>query len=121
MLVTAPAHNFDGTFIGVIALEIDMAPVYGLIQDTTGLGETGETLISTKMVSHDDIKGEHIMFLNPLRYDPDAAIKRVISIGGDKGIPIHEAASGKEGVGLTVDYRGEEVIARWRYKFMNRN
>ena len=68
MLVTAPAFDFNGAFIGVIAFEVDMTPVYKLIQDTTGLGNTGETLVGKKI-------GNQVVFLNPLRHDPNAALK----------------------------------------------
>ena len=108
MLVTAPAYGFDGKFAGVIALEIDMAPIYKLIQDTTGLGKTGETLIGQQI-------GNAIVFLNPLRHDPDAAFNRKVTIGSDEAIPTQEAARGLDGIDLSVDYRGEKVIARWRH------
>ncbi len=74
MLVTAPSYDFDGRLAGVIALEIKMAPVYRLIQDTTGLGKTGETLIGKKT-------GNEVVFLNPLRHDPDATLNRKVIIG----------------------------------------
>ena len=69
MLVTAPVVDFKGVFIGVIAFEFDMAPIYKLIQDVTGLGETGETLVGKKI-------GNQVLYLNPLRHDPKAALKK---------------------------------------------
>lgn len=69
MLVTAPAFDFDGVFRGVIAFEVDMAPIYKIIQDVTGLGSTGEILIGRKT-------GNQVEFLNPLRHDPKAALIR---------------------------------------------
>ena len=69
MLLTAPAHDFNGKFIGVIALEVGMRPIYETIQGTTGLGETGETLIGSN-------KKDYVLFLNPLRHDPEAALVR---------------------------------------------
>jgi len=41
MLVTAPVLDSKNKFTGVIAFEVDMAPVYLFIRDTTGLGKTG--------------------------------------------------------------------------------
>jgi len=108
MLVTAPAYDFDGKLVGVIALEIDMMPIYRLIQDTTGMGETGETLVGKKI-------GNDVVFLNPLRHDPDSALKRKVVIGSKEAIPIQEAVRGVHGIGLSVDYRGEEIIACWRH------
>jgi PAS domain S-box-containing protein len=108
MLITAPIHDFNGEFAGVIALEIDMDPIYRLIQDRTGLGETGETLVGK-------IIGNEAVFLNPLRHDPDAALNRKVSLGSDEAIPLQQAVQGLRGIGLSVDYRGEEVIAHWHH------
>ncbi|MGD8716886.1 MAG: ATP-binding protein, partial [Desulfobacterales bacterium] len=83
-------------------------PIYELIQDTTGLGETGETLIAKK-------DGDQALFLNPLRHDPDAALKRNIGLGERQAIPVQKALKGGSGSGISIDYRGQEVIAAWRY------
>lgn len=107
MLVSAPINDFKGKFAGVLAFEVDMGPIYTLIQDKTGLGTTGETLIGRK-------DGGEVLFLNPLRHDPQAALKRRLNLGGETGIPIQEAALGRIGTGLVKDYRGIEVIAAWR-------
>jgi len=108
MLITAPATDFDGTFIGVIAFEIDMTSIYKLIQDVTGLGTTGEVLVGKKI-------GNEAVYLNPLRHDPEAAFKKTINIGGALGGPIQEAVQGRKGAGQSIDYRGKKVIAAWRY------
>jgi len=64
LIVTAPLFDFKNQFIGVVAFQIDMYPVYKLIQDATGLEKTGETLVVRK-------EGDHILFLNSLRHDPE--------------------------------------------------
>ncbi|MEW6087819.1 MAG: PAS domain S-box protein [bacterium] len=108
MLVTAPARDLDGGFAGVIAFEVDMAPMYEIIRDVTGLGNTGETLIGKKI-------NNHVVFLNPLRHDMQAAITRQIRVGEALGGPIQEAVKGKFGSGRLIDYRGKKVIAAWRH------
>ncbi|WP_051938350.1 response regulator [Ghiorsea bivora] len=108
MLATAPLFGEDGTFIGVLALETDMQPVYDLVQQTTGLGHSGETLIAQE-------KHGYALFLNVLRHDPSAAMHRRVAFGQSRGFPIQEAVRGHEGSGVSVDYRGEAVIAVWRY------
>jgi PAS domain S-box-containing protein len=104
----APIHNFDGNFVGVIVLEIDMASIFNLVQDSTGMGETGETLIAR-------IDDDAALFLNPLRHDPDAALRRKVVLGERQAIPIQEALKGKAGHGIFLDYRGNKVIAVWQY------
>ncbi|MFQ5543925.1 MAG: EAL domain-containing protein, partial [Nitrospiria bacterium] len=108
MLITAPVHNFYNELIGVIALEIDMAPIYHFIQKTQGLGKTGETLIGKKM-------GNAVRFLNPLRHDPSTALKKTVFIGSQLAIPIQKAVQGYNGSGRSVDYRNKEIISVWRY------
>jgi PAS domain S-box-containing protein len=103
-----PIRSLEGQLIGFTVFEIDMAPIYELIQDTTGLGETGETLIAKK-------DGDQALFLNPLRHDPDAALKRNIGLGERQAIPVQKALKGGSGSGISIDYRGQEVIAAWRY------
>lgn len=107
ILVTAPASDFNGAFIGVIAFEVDMTPVHKLIQDVIGLGKTGEVLVGKKV-------GNEVVYLNPLRYEPDTVMKR-INIGEEAGGPIQEAVQGRSGAGQLIDYRGKKVIAAWRY------
>ena len=108
IFLKGPIRSLEGQLIGLAAFEIDMDPIYELIQDTTGLGETGETLIAKK-------EGEQVLFLNPLRHDPDAALERKIDFGEQKAIAILQALKGRNGSGISVDYRGQKVIAAWRY------
>jgi signal transduction histidine kinase len=108
MLITGPVFDFSGNFVGVIALETDMGQIYSIIQDVIGLGATGEVLIGRKM-------GNDVVYLNPLRHDPDAVLKRKISLGEKSGGPIQAAVQGKNGFGRMIDYRGKEVIAAWKY------
>jgi hypothetical protein len=108
MFITAPAFDLERTLVGVIAFKINMDHIFGFIQDTTGLGETGETLIGKK-------EGDKAIFLNPLRHDRDAALKRKVVIGSEAAIPVQEAVQDIEGSGLSIDYRAKEIIAVWRH------
>jgi PAS domain S-box-containing protein len=108
MFARAPIYSLANQYAGAAVFEIDMAPVYRLIQDTTGLGATGETLIAKQT-------DDGALFLNPLRHDPEAALQRKVDFGEKRAITIQQALSGKDGVGLSVDYRGQKVIAAWRY------
>ncbi|MFA5042876.1 MAG: ATP-binding protein [Kiritimatiellia bacterium] len=108
LLVTVPARDMSNVVIGAVAMEVDMAPIFKNIQDVTGLGDTGETLIGKK-------DGDRVVYLNPLRHDPQAALKRFVPMGGVVGSAIQAAATGHTGVGRTIDYRGAQVVAAWRY------
>jgi PAS domain S-box-containing protein len=108
MLITAPDTGLDGAFVGVIVFEVDMTPIYNLIQDRTGLGSTGEVLVAEKA-------GNQVIFLNPLRHDSAAALKRKVTLGEVTGFPIQQAVQGRTGAGRAIDYRGKQVVAAWRY------
>jgi PAS domain S-box-containing protein len=108
IFLKGPIHSQDGRLAGLLAFEIDMNPIYHLIQDTTGLGKSGETLVAKKA-------GNQALFLNPLRHDPDAALNRRAVLGEKEALAVQEAIKGNNGSGITLDYRGQEVIAAWRY------
>ena len=108
MLITAPIYDFNGEFEGVLVLETNMEPIYKLIQDTKGLGKTGETVVGKKI-------GNEVVFLNPFRHDPGAALKRKVLIGSKQALPMQNALKGMHGMGQSVDYRGVNIIAYWNY------
>ena len=108
MLGIAPIIDLKGNFIGEIVIEIDMQPIYKFIQDSTGLGETGEALIDRK-------EGNEVLFLSPLRHDPEAALKKKVPLNQKIALAAQKAALGETGSGITFDYGGKEVLAAWRY------
>ena len=108
MIGIAPVRDLQETFVGAVALEIDMDPIFKFIQDTTGLGTTGEALIARK-------EGNETLFLSPLQHDPNAALMKVVSLQEKIAVPAIKAAGGENGSGITYDYHGEEVLAAWRY------
>lgn len=109
IFVTAPVQNFEGKFIGLIAFEVMMDTIHNTIHDDTGLGSTGETILA-KIHNNDEI-----VFLNPLRYDKDATLKKKLLLGSNTAIPTQEAVQGHEGSGIYRDYRNVEVLAAWKY------
>ncbi len=108
MMTAAPLKGFDGKFIGVIIIDIDMEPIYNFTSDPTGLGKTGEVLIAKR-------EGDTALFLSPLRHDPEAALKRKTSFAESAGLPAQQAVQGHDGSGVAQDYSGIEVLAAWRY------
>ncbi len=108
LLVTAPLFGFSGEWIGVIALELDMSPIYKLINDSEGLGQTGETLLAKKV-------GEEILFLSPLRYDRSAALKKTIKPQHGIQVPMAAVLNGDGLSGIGRDYAGNEVLAVGRF------
>ena len=98
----------NGVIIGVLAIQISADKMYDIVQNYSGLGSTGETIIASRI----DNKA---LFLNPLRYNKDRAFKYSVDIGSKDGVPIQEAVQGKSGSGIYTDYQGNEVLAAWQY------
>lgn len=100
----------DGDLQGVLALQIYSEHVFDVLTNNVGLGESGETIVTR-------LESEHsALVMAPLRGDPDAALERSIPLDE----PLFSAAvqyslSGLPGGGITTDYRGEQVVAAWRY------
>src|SRR5262249_12954807 len=49
------------------------------------------------------------------KHDPAAAFRRRIPMGSTLAFALQEAAQGQQGQGLDLDYRGQQVMAAWRY------
>jgi PAS domain S-box-containing protein len=101
--ITAPVKSVDGSQQGVLIFEVNMQPVYSLAKDTVGLGKTGEIILAK-------FSGTKIIYINPLRLNPDAALKEVTY---KDEYAIHQAVKGKTDIGFDTDYRNKSVLAAW--------
>ena len=101
----APVHH-KARLLGILLTEIDGSDILSLTTDYTGLGKTGETTLAKK-------NGD-IIYLTPLRYDPDAALKRKIA-SSDTMIGACRALIPKEGRFIGKSYRGDDIIASLRF------
>ena len=105
--IAAPVLQ-DGEVIGVVVLQMSNQEVYKVVNDATGLGNTGETVVGSR-VDND------VVFVTPLRHDPYAAFRRRLPLGSALGLALQQAAQGRQGHGLDLDYRGQQVMAAWQY------
>ena len=94
--------------IGVVALQFDAQRFYDVVNNYSGLGETGEVVVGQKV-------GEHVLITAPLRHDVNAAFERTIALDANDALPIREASQGKTGAGKLIDWRDKEVLAVWQY------
>ncbi len=108
-LLSVPVFNrTTGKFTGVLATIIYPRFIYEATGDYTGLGNSGESLLVQK-------RGDDVVFLNPLRYNPDAALNLRFQVDSSLAKPAILAAEGRNGTIQALDYRGEEVFAAYRY------
>ena len=106
--LTGPIY-LNNILLGTVVIESYVDSITALVKDYSGLGETGETLFAKK-----DEDG-NALFLTPLRFDPDAALKRVIH-KSRPDTPIMRALNKEKDVFTDIlDYRGQPVLAAIEY------
>jgi len=94
--------------IGIILIESDAESIVSSIQDYTGLGSTGESMLTKRL------NNNQALYLTPLRFDKTAALTRVTSLQ-DQNSPIAIAIlSGQQQIPEAQDYRGRAVFAAAR-------
>ncbi|MFA6021975.1 MAG: ATP-binding protein, partial [Rhodospirillales bacterium] len=99
----------DGALLGTVLLEVDQAALFDIVADTAALGRTGETLVAARAGPGEvEIQG-------PLRLAEPGQDLQVLSAADHIGIPLNRALHGERGVDFAIDYRGERVLAAWRY------
>ncbi|MDO1446073.1 PAS domain S-box protein [Rhodocytophaga aerolata] len=103
--IAAPITTTEGSQQGVIVFEVNMMPVYSLANDTIGLGNTGEIILAK-------ISGSKVIYINPLRLNPESALKEV---SYKDEYALHQAVKGKSNIGFDTDYRGKAVLAAWHH------
>jgi PAS domain S-box-containing protein len=101
--------TLNGKTLGVLVIKSDGSNITSVVTDYTGLGNTGETLLVVKNPNGD------ALFLTPTRFDPNAALTRIVP-KGKTNIPSTHAINGEEIEMLNaVDYNNTPVIAVTRY------
>ncbi len=107
-IATPIVSGTPGRFLGVVVIRMKAAILTDILTDYSGLGKTGETLLCKRI-------GDEVVCLNNTRHDPDAALKRKMSIHSPYSVPCIIAANKQEGIIEAFDYRGEKVLAAYAY------
>jgi signal transduction histidine kinase len=94
--------------VGVVLLQANNREITRVVNDYTGLGQTGETVVAR-------LNGREAVFVVPPRHDSQAALERHMPMEGRDAVPILQAVQGHRGVGVERDYRGVRALATWRY------
>ena len=105
--VTSPIVDGDKV-VGVLALGLGPQRIWEILADLSGLGTTGEIVTGER-------QGDHVLVTAPLRHEANAPFHKIIPLGSTLGSATQRAAKGEEGYGPAVDYRGQNVVAAWRF------
>ncbi|MFK4764663.1 methyl-accepting chemotaxis protein [Desulfobaculum sp. SPO524] len=106
--VGAPITRSDGELIGVLALQLSITAINNVMQERTGLGETGETYIvgSDKRMRSDS-------FLDPENHSVKASFAGTITANGVDTEAVQEALNGDTDARIITDYNGNPVLSAW--------
>ncbi len=107
MIISGPILDTNGSVMGVLAARLNLARFFDLINDTTGLGTTGEVVVA-KLID------QQLVFMAPTRHDANAALEK-FPASNPHPTPMQEATRGSSGSGLELDYRGMMTFAAWRH------
>ncbi len=85
--------------------------VFPLVARWPGMGDSGETLL---VRAEQDSSGDATLFLNPFRFQPDAAMRLLIPASDERAGPAHLAARGSRLAARTA-LSSPSTIAASRY------
>lgn len=88
-----------------ILAELRAEPFFNIVNDTTGLGYTGETILGR-------LYKDKIIYLNPLRHSDS---KKTVSLNDHTQTAIQQAVKNTTGASFDKDYRGEKTLTAWTY------
>jgi signal transduction histidine kinase/DNA-binding response OmpR family regulator len=106
--VAGPVLSKGGQLIAVILIQLDNTDVFHVLNDYSGLGDTGETVVASRVE-------DEAVIVNPLRNDRSNQWAHRLPIGSDIGVGMQRAVQGGQGYGRDVDYRNAPVRAAWVY------
>lgn len=107
LLIFMPAYHQD-KMIGSYAKVVNLTGILTDMASDYLLGKTGEMLVA-------QLRGDTVEFMNTLRFNTGNPFDFKLKIGATIGLPIQDALEGNEGSMVSVDYRGESVVAVWKY------
>ncbi|MGH9009336.1 MAG: response regulator [Acidimicrobiia bacterium] len=114
--IALPLNDATGV-IGVAVFEVGKEPVFTVVGDHGGLGETGETLLGVRRDSAaspgSPEADDAVVIVAPARFDDELPKGRSIGAGStERGLKA--AVDGQAGQGVERDYRGKRTLAAWR-------
>lgn len=102
-----PVFQF-GNLVGALILRMGTTDIYRVLEDRTGLGRTGETMVGR-------LANQKVLYVAPLLGDRKAAFRRTAALGSKEAAAMDFALAGQKGEGTFTDYRGERVLSAWWY------
>ncbi|NNE01240.1 MAG: HAMP domain-containing protein, partial [Pirellulaceae bacterium] len=109
-LLTAPAKTNEGRFLGVVMIQLKLKRLVQLLDDSSGMGRTGEVLVATR-------REDDLIYLIP----PGNSVSGIRTLAAETAPAMVRAIDGDSGQGTDV-YDGKEVLVAWQdVAFQNRD
>ena len=105
--IAAPVKDVDGVCFGYAITQMNKSWLETLSAAREGLGETGEIMLGWQRPD-----GSSDPLTYP-RFSANTHRQRRLLDGED--IPLEKAVGGENGIGQSVDYRGERVLSAWLF------
>jgi len=99
-MIVSPVHDNNAKVVGHAILEVELRPIHRLIEERSGLGQTGEVLI----VDHE------LRMLTQSRFTEEPTVLNKVPDND----PIRLGLAGKKGFEFHKDYRGRSVVSAFR-------
>jgi len=104
--IATPLHNKTGIYIGSAIFQISLGDITTIMQERSGMGETGETYL----VGHDK-KMRSNSYLDPQGHSVKASFEGTIKENGVDTKASNEAIAGRGGSEIIEDYNGNQVLS----------
>lgn len=101
--------------IALIIIEIDLEPVFQILNNETGIGELGETVVVNE-VKNIHTRNKIHFFISPPKSFPELISQNVQTKGYNSEAITSSFKTKKSGfLGPTIDYKGSNTFASWDY------
>ena len=106
MFVGGPIHLESGEVVGVVACQISLAQINNIMQERSGMGETGECYLVGP-----DKRMRSDSYLDPEGHSVTASLNGTVGENGCDTEAVRRALTGEQGQAVLPDYNGNPVLS----------
>ncbi|MFP4089687.1 MAG: PAS domain S-box protein [Cyclobacteriaceae bacterium] len=92
----------------ILMAEIKAAPMFSIVSDYSGLGESGEIILAKK-------HKERAIYLTPSRHIQQAILAKGVGMGENSQMAVQQSVQHSQGALIDKDYRNEAALSSWDY------